>query len=155
MTPATPRRPATGRAVPALALALALASGCQSMDAAAPPTLADSQWIARSINGQPVADGVSSTVEFEGTTAVAGSTGCNRYRGEVTIDGGALAFGPLATTRRACLPPQMDQERRFTQALRATTAWQRDGDDLAFLDDRGDVRLRLQPLPPATPPTLP
>lgn len=37
-------------------------------------------------------------------------TGCNTGRGSVTVEDGRLVAGPLATTRKACVPPLDEQE---------------------------------------------
>ena len=41
---------------------------------------------------------------FDEGGRVSGSGGCNRLAGTYTASGEQLAFGPLATTRMACLP---------------------------------------------------
>ncbi|MCE9627392.1 MAG: META domain-containing protein [Candidatus Eisenbacteria bacterium] len=47
-----------------------------------------------------------------------GQAGCNSFRGSFRGDDlGALTFGPLASTRRACPPAQMEVETRFLKAL--------------------------------------
>jgi heat shock protein HslJ len=49
---------------------------------------------------------------------VDGQAGCNSFRGSFRGDDlTALTFGPLATTRKLCPPPQMDVETRFLKAL--------------------------------------
>ncbi len=48
---------------------------------------------------------------------IAGSTGCNRYTGPFSHDGGMIEVGTLAMTRRACIPPLGVQESQFTRIL--------------------------------------
>lgn len=143
------------RRAPSLLIAVLIAAGgCGSMDRneAAPSPLAASRWVARAIDGEPVAEGVESTLTFAEGGRVAGSTGCNRYTGQATIDGAALTFGPIATTRMACPPPRMDEERRFSAALQATAGWRIEDGELVLVDAAGEPRLRLAPLTaPAAP----
>jgi len=50
----------------------------------------------------------------------AGFTGCNSFRGKVERSGTQVKFGPLATTRMACLNPDLaGQERRMLRGLQS------------------------------------
>lgn len=62
---------------------------------------------------------------------VSGHTGVNSITGTYELSGGALQFGPLATTRRAGSPDLMLQESGFLNALKNTAT--------AELTDRGLV----------------
>ncbi|MFO1152422.1 MAG: META domain-containing protein [Rhodospirillales bacterium] len=138
----------------AVAVALITAGGCHGMDTAssdransASGTLADSRWLAEDIDGRPVAAGAQAigqaTVEFQGTDRIAGSTGCNHYSGPVTVGADSFSVGILATTRRACSPPLMSQEQRFTDALTAARRYSIEGATLRLFDASGAERLRL------------
>jgi heat shock protein HslJ len=49
---------------------------------------------------------------------ITGSAGCNRYFANLEDRGrGAIAIGPVGTTRMACPPPLMEQEQSFLGAL--------------------------------------
>lgn len=48
--------------------------------------------------------------------SASGNSGCNRFTGEFTLDGENLSFGPLASTRMACVDT-MELETRFLAAL--------------------------------------
>jgi len=63
---------------------------------------------------------------------VAGRASCNRYGASVTSDGDNIAFGAPMTTRMACQPPVMEQERRFLAFLARATQWTRMGDKLTI-----------------------
>ncbi|MGR4069663.1 META domain-containing protein [Billgrantia sp. C5P2] len=69
---------------------------------------------------------------------VAGSTGCNRLAGSYRLENDALSFGPLVTTRMACLE-EGDTEPAFLGALEATATWQIDGQALTLRDESGAV----------------
>src|SRR5262245_19777041 len=51
---------------------------------------------------------------------VSGNTGCNRFSGSATMDGSAISFSPLASTRRGCEEALMAQETAMLNALQAT-----------------------------------
>jgi heat shock protein HslJ len=137
-----------------LVLVLA-AAGCRS---AAPPeaarpdtgvTLVGTSWTALQIDGAAVDDPATVTLRFDSATSISGRAACNRYTAGLTLAGDRLTIGPTRTTRMACPPPAMDQERRFLTALAAVTAQRREGDRLLLLDGAGGVRLVLVPAPSA------
>ncbi len=69
-----------------------------------------------------------------------GGTGCNIFSGPYELSGDSLRFGPLASTRRACLDPEMNrQESAFLNALGATRTWQVAGDTLVLPGETGQV----------------
>ena len=70
--------------------------------------------------------GTTLTADF-GADQVAGSAGCNDYSGPYTLTGTTLKIGPLATTRKACDPKNMDQETQFLAALQASTTFTQSG----------------------------
>ena len=73
---------------------------------------------------------VGSTVTATFTAdSVFGSSGCNDYNGAYTLTGTTLKIGPLATTRKACDQPLMDQETAFLTALQAATEFSSVGRD--------------------------
>lgn len=74
---------------------------------------------------------------------VSGSTGCNSFSGKATIDGSAITFSPLATTRRACDPPVMETETAILNALQGTRTWAMDGKYLGLLDETGHYVMKL------------
>jgi putative lipoprotein len=63
---------------------------------------------------------------------VTGFTACNSFTGTYSIDGGALALGELAVTRRACIEG-MAVEQRFLEALRQVDYYEISGDTLKLL----------------------
>lgn len=88
---------------------------------AADAPLTVTEW---TVDGTISADTVSSlpaeaagkarfTLAADGT--VAGSLGCNRFRGKATVDGTTLTFGPLTSTRMACEGPVGAVERALTE----------------------------------------
>jgi putative lipoprotein len=128
-----------------LALPLAACSIPQAPQPAAtsePPVLTGT-WVAQDIAGRGVIDDAQSTVSFEAGNQIDGATGCNRYFGRTTVEGENLAFGPLGTTRMACAPAVMDQERKFLDALAATRSYRFEGPYLFLQDASGTALVRL------------
>jgi len=106
--------------------------------------LADSAWLVEEIQGRGTAEGVRSTLGFRGMT-VYGSGGCNRFVGKAGEREGVLELGALASTRRMCEPPAMDQEQSYLATLDRVARFRLDrGRGLLFgLDAAGASLLRL------------
>jgi heat shock protein HslJ len=122
---------------------LLCAVGCgQGGTPAATLTLPGTAWLAEEIDGGGVAAGVESTLEFS-ANRVTGSAGCNRLTGPVTIDGAHLTFGALATTRRMCPPPAMEQEQRLLAVLANVRRFEGREGKLLLLGDGSEVLARL------------
>ncbi len=79
--------------------------------------LAGSSWRLEDLAGAGVIDNARASLEFPEPGRVSGSGTCNRFTGTVTLTGGAISFGPLATTRKACPEALMNQESKYLQAL--------------------------------------
>lgn len=63
------------------------------------------------------------TLTFDAQTA-GGSTGCNEYGADYSIDGTQLNFGAIVQTERACLAAGvMEQEARYTALLGAVESF--------------------------------
>ena len=109
--------------------------------------LEGTSWRAEIITGQPVADGVETTLRFEPDGKVAGTGGCNRFFGPVEIAGDVVTFGPVAATRMACPEPQSAQELRFFAALEAAERLTIDADGQLLLHGTaGGEPTRLTPV---------
>jgi putative lipoprotein len=106
-------------------------------------SLEGTEWRAEDIGGKGVLDIVQSTLSIDAGGKISGSGGCNRYFGTVTVEDGILKAGPLGATQMACVPAQMDQERKFLDALSATRNFRLDGAKLILLDAGGQPLMRL------------
>jgi putative lipoprotein len=114
-------------------------------------SLRGTSWLAEDIGGRGVIDRAQTTISFEPDDRVAGSGGCNRYFGSVTIEGDAITFSnKLGSTMMACAPALMDQERRFFDALAATRSYRFDdpGHKLVFLGEDGAPLVRFSQATP-------
>ncbi len=77
-------------------------------------------WTLVKLNGAAIPPDHAPTLAFQGRS-VTGSTGCNRYFGEVSVTETGVVFGPMGVSRRACAPEIMDLENDFLAALRRST----------------------------------
>jgi heat shock protein HslJ/uncharacterized membrane protein len=136
------------KALASLLAVLALVAGCRSADPAPAASLVGSSWRAEEIDGQAVLEGVESTLTLESAQRIIGGTACNRYFGALELGEGTIRLKPEGTTRMACAPEVMDQERRFLAALAAATAYRREGGRLLLVDGSGRLRMRLAPAGP-------
>ena len=77
---------------------------------------------------------------------VTGFTGCNTLAGTYKHDGsGALVFGPLITTRMACVADTANaQEAVFVKALQGINSYRIVGDSLELRDAAGSTRIRFE-----------
>jgi putative lipoprotein len=112
---------------------------------AASPTSPTGRWLAEDIRGGGVIDYLQSVLEIAGDGRISGTGGCNRIMGKARIEGAAITLGPLATTRMACSPAVMDQERKFLAALEAARSWRIDAarHKLVLLGAKGETLLVL------------
>ncbi len=109
-------------------------------------SLAGTSWQLTELNGQLVTGTVPLTLVFDATEPrVSGNGGCNQFSGPYTQNGASLRFGPLVSTRRACVDPAGNaQETAYFQALESTTRYALEGGQLVLY--RGNqVVARFQP----------
>lgn len=121
--------PSLAGLVALLAIALAACDTAGTSPAGATPEpagetgLDGTAWTIQSIGGTTLAADPPATLTVGSAGEVSGETGCNRFSGTMSLDGAALTFGPLSTTRMACEPPLMEQERAVLDALGGVTGW--------------------------------
>jgi heat shock protein HslJ len=127
-------------------LAVLACEGSVNAQADSPGTLIGTTWLAENIEQNGATEGVQSTLEFPEEGKVAGSGGCNRFQGSLTADREHL-FGMLATTRKMCPPPQMEQETRFLQALGKATRLERKDSVMLVYGEGSEPLLKLSLMP--------
>ena len=120
-----------------------------------PADLIGSQWLAVDISGAGVAGEAHSTLRFAAPNQVDGNTSCNLFRGPIATANGIIQIGPLASTRRACTPELMDQERHYLMALAQASGMRLDGTELVLLDESGKELVRYSRVDPTAIPTRP
>lgn len=121
--------------------------GLALLCALSPPARADAalqgRWLAEDIGG--VVDRVQTVLEIGPDGRVSGSGGCNRIFGTVRIEGQAIAFGQMGSTKMACVGAVMMQEQRFLAALAQARRWRIDAPlrKLILSDEAGTVLVVL------------
>jgi heat shock protein HslJ len=116
-------------------IAVLALTGCAITSRDARTELPATSWVLVDLDGAEPVGATPPTLAFDETGGVNGSTGCNQYNGEVTIDGSDLSFGPLATTRMACLDNETAaQEQAFLGAMEAVTSYTIDDEGRLVLD---------------------
>ena len=78
---------------------------------------------------------------------ISGDTGCNRFHGPFRVEGQTMSIGPLATTRRAGTPDEMEQERAILAAFASVTGWHLASDRIDLLRADGGIALVLTRAP--------
>jgi len=121
-------------------------TGCAGVGAAAPPVLAG-QWRVEDLDGRGVLDRVSPTVTFA-DGGVSASAGCNRLSGAFEQSGARIRIGPLVSTRMACSPALMEQERRLATSLQAVNTVAGAEGGAVRLAGPGGASLLLRPAGP-------
>ncbi|HYY97786.1 MAG TPA: META domain-containing protein [Pyrinomonadaceae bacterium] len=114
--------------------------------------LANTRWVLASFGAEggqsPVVEGATITLSFGDDGRASGSGGCNSYGGEYTERGEGLSFGPLASTKRACLDERANrQEQRYLAALGAASRFELSGGRLTIFqgDGRGSLNFTSGP----------
>ena len=103
------------------------------------------EWVAQDIGGLGVLDTPRSVVRFDEDGSIRGNGGCNDFFGEYRLDGQVLTVGPVGTTRKGCVPPEvMDQEQRFLAVFGSEPRLEKDGSDLLVFPGSGDPPTRLR-----------
>lgn len=89
--------------------------------------------------------GAEVTLAFQ-DGAAGGRSACNRYHRAVTISDATLTFGSMVSTKMACLPPLMEIEATYLQALLSATTWQVNDGALELRDSAGQTILTFTPV---------
>lgn len=92
-------------------------------------------WKVKDYAGHPPLEAHPITFAITNTGQLSGSTGCNRFAGQMSITGeGQVMIGPLATTRMACAADAMQQEHNFLASLAAVERFEiNESGDLVLL----------------------
>jgi heat shock protein HslJ len=95
------------------------------------PLLYDKRWVLTQLAEQSLS-GDKPYLEFSRELRRAsGDSGCNRFAGGFELNGSALRFLPIVTTKRACLNTALNRlETSFLQQLSATTRFEVETNEL-------------------------
>ena len=111
--------------------------------AMASATLMGTEWVAFAIDGVAEVALPKPKLRWISANQVAGTGGCNPFKGPALVGAGTLRLGPLASTGRACLSMPGSQEDVFFKALELTRKARIDRDQLVLTDDAGKVLARF------------
>jgi heat shock protein HslJ len=108
-------------------------------------TLAGTAWQLTMLGSDPALEAVSVMLQFDTANGVTGSGGCNSYSSTYTVNGGAIAFADVVSTKMACVDEAaMGQESAFFAALATATEYGLDGDQLTILYGEGEAMVFTQ-----------
>lgn len=104
--------------------------------------LRDAEWVVEDIDGSGIIDSSRVTISFLEQNRVAGHASCNQFSGGWKLTGEGLRFTRMASTKKACAPALMDQERRFLPLLEDIRRFDigRHGELLLTTSDGGTIR---------------
>lgn len=111
--------------------------------ASAPSGLQGTAWRLEDLGGAGMLDRVQATLEFPEAGKVAGNGSCNRFFGTVGVSGEAIKFGPLGSTRMACVEAVANQEGKYLKALQEAERFTLDGSTLLIYCKGLDKPLRF------------
>ncbi|PKG84541.1 hypothetical protein CXF85_07995 [Colwellia sp. 75C3] len=126
-----------------IAISTTLAACNSSSSLAAPETLPGS-WLVDSIKGKPVIANSMAKLKFTPKNNLSGSASCNNISTSYSSKKNAISIGPIATTRKMCLPALMDQEANFLQALSKVKRIQLENGQLSMFDQQGFLQLKAK-----------
>jgi copper homeostasis protein (lipoprotein) len=107
-----------------------------------PAPLVGTDWRVFELHDLPTIGGpyqTPATFRIDSNT-VTGFTGCNRLTGKFSASNGKVHFGPIATTKMACMDVNVGRvEAGFLNALRAAERQRIIGDTLILSTHSGDL----------------
>ncbi len=131
----------------ALLVLLAL-TACAITSREAITELPGTSWELVDLDGAEPVGETPPSITFNDDGTVNGSTGCNTFSGEVTIEGSEVTFGPMATTRMACADEAVsEQEQAFLLALEGVTGYTIDTEGRLVIE--GDTPMTFEVAPQA------
>jgi heat shock protein HslJ len=107
-----------------------------------PESLDGSAWALKVLPPEDLLDDVGITLAFE-DGQLAGTDGCNRFRGTYSFEDDGIRIGELAGTMMACPDPIMQQASRFTAALGRARGGRLEDGDLLLVDEQDGLLARF------------
>ncbi|MGH8415670.1 MAG: META domain-containing protein [Pseudomonas sp.] len=83
----------------------------------------DHGYVLEWIGERPLIDNSHLTMTLGKDGRAYGNAGCNHWFAAYRLEGDALTFGPVGSTRKLCAPALMEQEHRFLDALGKVQHW--------------------------------
>lgn len=112
-----------------------------------PVTLLLGSWVATEVSGTPLGADSQVSLAFTRDGRVAGTASCNSLTGTYALTGEGLRLGPLALTRKACVPEIVVQESLVADVLIAVARFDRTdaGGIVLHTDDGRHLSLARRP----------
>ncbi|WP_285425136.1 META domain-containing protein [Pseudomonas sp. efr-133-TYG-103a] len=83
----------------------------------------DHGYVLEWIGERPLIDNSHLTMTLGKDGRAYGNAGCNHWFASYQLDGDAIHFGPVGSTRKLCAPALMEQEHRFLEAIGKVEHW--------------------------------
>lgn len=100
-------------------------------------------WEALTIEGSVPLVAPKPHVKWVGVTQIAGSGGCNGFSVQAVLDHQDAHLGPLRPIGKPCMTAPSGQEDMFFRAVERTRQMGMEGEQLVFLDSRGNPVARF------------
>lgn len=100
-------------------------------------------WLVVEMNGAVVQGDSIPQMDFGENGQVSGTSGCNQFTGSYTYEDGKLAFGPLASTRKACFGELNTQEVTFFETLTQVASAGVQSGGTVLMDSQGNILMRF------------
>lgn len=104
----------------------------------------DGEWRVTQFNFDVVPVPTAPVMTFALDGRFYGSTGCNNFSSDYTLDGTQISISPIATTMRACEAPLMEQERRFLEVISSVNRVSLDEDGRLLLEGTNGLRMNAE-----------
>lgn len=100
------------------------------------PAIIGPEWVVEDIRKRGIIDRSHMTMIIGADGRIAGSAGCNRYFGQVSVSEGAIETRAVSSSRRACYGEALQkQEANFLRALDSARTWHIADTGLLYLKD--------------------
>ena len=96
--------------------------------------LADTAWRPTHLGEMRLPDDTSMFLQFNSDGSLSGFAGCNQFFGDYEVEAGALSFGAIGSTRKACPEPLNSYELSFLESLQMVNTATRSDTRLALRD---------------------
>ena len=127
---------------------LVVMAGCGTRSAPLETGLTGTAWVLEDLAGAGVVERGRATLEFDEAGRASGKGSCNRYSGPVTLSGDRISFGPLISTKMACVEEALTaQEGRFLEALGRAERYVVERSELRIYVRGNPAPLRFSPAP--------
>ncbi|HKY48684.1 MAG TPA: META domain-containing protein [Acidimicrobiia bacterium] len=132
------------RRITSLVILVAVVTACSAATGDEIDPTGNWRLVSGSVDAQdiPLIDASPVTLNITGTE-IGGTSGCNSYGAQFTLDGSSIEIGDLVSTLMMCTPEVMDVEIPYTAALAEIDAVAIDGDQLVMTGS--GIELRFAP----------